>query len=80
MCIAFDLATIIIHVHVHMYSQGASGSPLVNLWCPVLFVNFVYNNYIECLKFRYEYIVCPFQNVTQKEERSSWNNFHGVLG
>ncbi|XP_064402305.1 N-acetylglucosamine-1-phosphotransferase subunit gamma-like [Halichondria panicea] len=37
----------------------------------------------ECFKGKekgYEYTVCPFQNVTQKEERSSWNSFHGVLG
>ncbi len=33
-----------------------------------------------CSIHRYEYTVCPFQNVTQKEERSTWNSFHGVLG
>ena len=29
---------------------------------------------------RYKYNVCPFHNVTQKEERTTWNSFHGVLG
>lgn len=28
----------------------------------------------------YMYNVCPFHNITQKEERRAWNSFHGVLG
>ncbi|XP_011407427.2 PREDICTED: N-acetylglucosamine-1-phosphotransferase subunit gamma-like [Amphimedon queenslandica] len=37
----------------------------------------------ECYQTRYKnyaYDVCPFFNVTQKEETGMWNRFHGVLG
>ena len=29
---------------------------------------------------QYEYRVCPFHNVTQRDTSSAWNAFHGVLG
>ena len=30
--------------------------------------------------WQYEYKLCPFQNVTQKETNRQWNAFHGLLG
>lgn len=38
--------------------------------------------YLTCFAFScsYTYNVCPFHNITQKEERRAWNSFHGVLG
>ena len=35
---------------------------------------------VSCPMCRYEYRVCPFHNVTQKEEGARWGRYHGVLG
>ena len=45
-------------------------------------LQFVSTYHITCMYIlcRYEYKVCPFHNVTQKEETNRWGRYHGVLG